>query len=331
MADTSSKPRGAGGKFISEEKANNLTPENIPELVHKSSSMTGALKNLKEQKEEEELEKPLVSVSLNNPVTWLMKVINNLKKKQTTTITFRLGIPLIALPIFLAALAGLFFGLGKITTQEKTASLTQISRAGTFKLTKEGNTTTSFLILPSGEAIKLELPEGTNVEELNGKRILVSGTITQDNPTLKVTNYADMEILPESPKPIPSPNPTPPATNISVPLPSEEDAINTFVNLISEGRITTALGMLSSHLTSDEAEKQAWGVQFNAFQKIKVNKIETSDDGVFQVTFDVEMKPGTENAEPIPYFGWGNGQITRWVMLEKEGNVWKISGIATGP
>lgn len=198
MATSEEKSRGAGGRFISEEKAKNITEEDLPELIHKSSKMTGTLKDIREQKEEEELEKPLVSVSVNNPISWFMKVINNLKKKQTTTFTFRLGIPLIALPIFIAAFATLFFGLGKLTTKnEEEVKPIQFSRAGIFNA--------SYLVLPSGEAIKLILPADTNVEALNGKRILVSGTYIQEDATLKVTNLTDMEMLPESPKPVPSP------------------------------------------------------------------------------------------------------------------------------
>ena len=331
MADTT-KPRGAGGKFISEEMATNITTEDIPDLVHKSSSMTGALKDLKEQKEEEELEKPLVSVSVNNPITWLLKVINNLKKKQTTTFTFRLGIPLIALPIFIACFAGLFFGLGKITTKskEKVESI-QISRAGLLKITKENAKSVSYLVFPSGEAIKLLVPETLTLDSLNGRRVLVSGLFTQESATLKVENVADMELLPESPKPIPSPLVSETPTPVSVPLPSQEDLIQNFFNLITEGKIPEAVSMLSAKSTDDDSKKQAWGVQFNAFQKIKVTSIEPAGENIYRVDFDVEMKPGTEDITPIPYYGWGNGASTRWVNLVKEGEIWKIDGIATGP
>jgi hypothetical protein len=43
------------------------------------------------------------------------------------------------------------------------------------------------------------------------------------------------------------------------------------------------------------------------------------------------MKPEAENAQPMPYYGWGNGEFVRWITLEKVDNVWKIAGIATGP
>jgi hypothetical protein len=42
------------------------------------------------------------------------------------------------------------------------------------------------------------------------------------------------------------------------------------------------------------------------------------------------MNPNSAN-EPIPYFGWENGQNIRWVTLVKEGKMWRIEGLATGP
>jgi hypothetical protein len=334
MAQTEEKPRGAGGKFISESDASNITEEDIPGLISKSSKMTGALKDIKEEKEERELEKPLVSLSINNPVSWLMKVVNKLKKKQTTTFTFRLGIPLIALPIFIAAFAGLFFGLGKITTKEGSGSY-HMSRAGILKVVNTNDSNTSYLVLPSGEAIKLEITGEINLENLNGKRILVSGTYEEKGSVIKVQNVTDMELLPESPKPMPTPveTPTEKPTNVptSVPLPQKEDIVRSFFRLTDEGKIPEAISMLSSKLTGDDTEKQTWGVMLNAFEKIEVKSIENAGKNIFKVTLDIEMKPGSENVTPIPYYGYGNGEFVRWIGLTKEGGLWKISDIATGP
>ena len=110
----SNQPRGKSGQFISREEAENVTEKDIPKLVHKSSKITGALKDLKDAKEDRDLEKPLVSVSVNNPISWFLKWLNKLKKRQTTTITFRLGVPLIALPVLIFAFAAVFFSLGKV-------------------------------------------------------------------------------------------------------------------------------------------------------------------------------------------------------------------------
>lgn len=212
------KPRGAGGKFISKEKAQNLTTEDLPELVHRSSEMTGALKDIKESEEEAKLEKPLVSVSVNNPISWFMKLLNQLKKKQTTTFTFRLGVPLIALPVLIAAFAAVFFGLGKLTTPkeekivEKSPSSYYVSRAGVLKIVEGTEGSVYFLVLSSGEALKLQPPENINLSKLSDKRILASGTYTVETNTLGVENVANMELLPASPSPIPTVTPTPTST-----------------------------------------------------------------------------------------------------------------------
>jgi len=213
------KPRGAGGKYISKEEAENITTEDLPKLVHKSSQMTGALKDIKESEEEAKLEKPLVSVSINNPLSWLMKLLNQLKKKQTTTFTFRLGVPLIALPVLIAGFAAVFFGLGKLTIPkeekveekivEKTPSSYDVSRAGVLKAVGEGVGVTYFLVFPSGEAMKLQAPENIDLAKLKNRRILASGTYTVATNTLSVENVADMELLPAAPSPIPTVAPTP--------------------------------------------------------------------------------------------------------------------------
>jgi hypothetical protein len=122
-----------------------------------------------------------------------------------------------------------------------------------------------------------------------------------------------------------------PTSNSMVPLPQREDIVRNFFNLINEGKIPEAINMLTPNNTSDESIKQAWGVQFNAFEKITVNKIENSFDNTYKVTLNVLMKPESANAKPMPYYGWGDGEFVRWVSLEKINNLWKISGIATGP
>jgi len=128
---------------------------------------------------------------------------------------------------------------------------------------------------------------------------------------------------------------SPTATSQSAtPLPEGKDIVKNFFNLIDEGRASEAVNMLTPN-TSDDSTKQAWGVQFNAFEKIAVKEIEVADepaeDNTYKVTLDVKMKPEAENAQPMPYYGWGNGEFVRWITLEKVDNVWKIAGIATGP
>lgn len=120
----------------------------------------------------------------------------------------------------------------------------------------------------------------------------------------------------------------------TVPLPTGEDVIRTFVSLINEGRAAEAVGMLNPALTADESAKQAWGVQFNSFSTLTPTKIEktlTADSTeIYKVILDAKMKPEAASA-PIPYYGWNDGENTRWITLQKVDKFWKITGIATGP
>jgi len=126
----------------------------------------------------------------------------------------------------------------------------------------------------------------------------------------------------------------PTVTKSVVPLPQETDIIRTFFNLIEEKRPSDAVGMMA---VTDDSQKQAWAVQFNAIMSMKVLDIAPSmqeewneTKHTYKVTLDVKMNPNSANA-PIPYYGWDNGNNIRWIALEKSGNVWKVQGIATGP
>jgi len=123
-----------------------------------------------------------------------------------------------------------------------------------------------------------------------------------------------------------------------VPLPQEEDIVRSFFNIIDEGRASDAVLMLNPNNISDDSIKQAWGVQFNAFESIKIDKIEPSNQAdwseskhIYRVSLNVKMKPEAANIQPIPNYGYDNGANIRWVEMEKVGNLWKINGIATGP
>ena len=188
-------------------------PPDITKLANQSTKMTGGLNELEEAKEEAEATKPLVTVSVNNPLAWLMKVINKLKKKQTTTITFRLGVPLIAIPVIVAAIAGAFFGLGKYANSAITPTSTptptatpvpspySISKVGILKLKADSS---YVLILPQGNAIALILPKDLDVSAMNTKRVLVTGMFDGQKNVLTVGSPSDIELL----RPlIPSPSP----------------------------------------------------------------------------------------------------------------------------
>jgi len=129
---------------------------------------------------------------------------------------------------------------------------------------------------------------------------------------------------------------TPTNTASTVALPTEEDVIRLFFTLIDEARIPEAVAMMSVEAVPDDSYKQAWGVQFNALDSIKVLKIEPYGQDnwgpgshIYKVNLEVAVSENAANA-PIPYYGWENGDNLRWVEIVKEGDLWKINRIATG-
>ena len=127
-------------------------------------------------------------------------------------------------------------------------------------------------------------------------------------------------------------------TASTTPLPQETDIINAFINLIDEGRASDAVGMMSPQITRDDTAKQAWAVNFNAIESIKVDKVIssmesdwTADRHSYQVSLNIEMKPEAQQAKPIPNYGWDDGKNTRWINLVKVDGKWYVDGIATGP
>ncbi len=120
----------------------------------------------------------------------------------------------------------------------------------------------------------------------------------------------------------------------SVPLPQDEEVIRNFFAFIHSGEADKAASMMK---TANDTEKQMWAVQFAAFNAVRVLKVEKANENswteskhFYKVILDVKMNPSSANA-PIPYYGWQDGENTRWLTLEKVGNVFKISAIATGP
>ena len=125
--------------------------------------------------------------------------------------------------------------------------------------------------------------------------------------------------------------------NDTVPLPQEEDVINNFFSQINERKIPEAVAMMSSTMVPDDSTKQAWGVQFNDIKSINVLKIEpsmpeswTEKSHVYKVTLEAYVSSDAANA-PIPYYGWGDNPNIRWVEIVKEGELWRINDLATGP
>jgi hypothetical protein len=125
--------------------------------------------------------------------------------------------------------------------------------------------------------------------------------------------------------------------NPAVPYPSPEDMIGVFFRNLDENNVQEAIRVMHPSTLVDDSIKQAYGVQFNEVESAKVIKIEKSNESewtdsmrIFKVTSDVKMSEDTSNA-PIPYYGWDSDPDIKWFVMEKDGNIWKISEIATGP
>jgi hypothetical protein len=124
----------------------------------------------------------------------------------------------------------------------------------------------------------------------------------------------------------------------SVPLPTPEDIVRLFFDLINEKRIPEAIDLMTDQMAGDDNSKQMWGIQFNAIQSIKVQSINpyledqwTASEKMFKVILEVSVSREAKDA-PIPYYGWDSNPSTRWVSIKKDVNgLWGIDSLATGP
>lgn len=103
------KIRDAEGKFVS-KKTDPI------DTAKKTVEVSGPIAVVREAIKDSSIDKPLLSVQINNPFRKLFLWIKEIKNKQTTTFEFKIKIPLIALPVFLVVLGSaftFFFNLGK--------------------------------------------------------------------------------------------------------------------------------------------------------------------------------------------------------------------------
>jgi hypothetical protein len=128
-------------------------------------------------------------------------------------------------------------------------------------------------------------------------------------------------------------SPTPTFTSSqNVPLPTKEDTIRAFCNLVDEGKISGAVSMMN---ITDDTTRQSWGVSLNNFSSFKLTDIKKSaideKGNSFEVDIDVKLKKDLTDL-PIPNYGWENGINKRWFNLIDNGRGnYKIEEIATGP
>jgi len=123
----------------------------------------------------------------------------------------------------------------------------------------------------------------------------------------------------------------------SVPLPTGEDIIRNFFNLIHTNEVIPALDMLSEEYVPNDDTKQKVGVLFNSFTAIQPLEIKpyrkenwTDATQKYEVTLDAAISLDDEEWVMQKY-GWYRGKNKRWIKLTKENNLWKIAVIATAP
>lgn len=117
MADTADKPRDAAGRFVNQ----NTDPAST---VKTTFETTGPVKVITKPPKDD-LDQPLLSLQIQNPLKKMLHWLNDIRKKQTTTFDFKIKIPLLALPIFFAVLGGtfqFFFALGQQKEKQMVAA-----------------------------------------------------------------------------------------------------------------------------------------------------------------------------------------------------------------
>lgn len=169
-----------------------------------------------------EFEKPLVSVSVNNPFKRILYWLDQIRRHQTTTFAFKLSIPLIAIPIIIAAL----FTYSKLRvasmttvnptptpipspkpTSSPTASPSAtvaptVNRTGTLRIAV-GNQTTYLLALRNGTLVVLDVPKSIDLNKFKDKQVLVTGTLNSSTGILTVSEIAEVQIFGPTPTPTP--------------------------------------------------------------------------------------------------------------------------------
>jgi len=209
------KPRDAGGKFVSK----NTKPE---DTATRTTTVTGPIAVINEALDDPSIDKPLFSLTINNPIRKLLGWIKEIKKKQTTTFEFKIKVPLIALPVFMVVLGSaftFFFNLGKKSEQASTVVVSPTPVA-----------TVSPILTPAPVYLS--------------KVGVVKGTYQ----VLSLIAQADATATPIPPTSTPEPTHSPTATPTLIPTPTPP--LSRFVLLDKDERITFLLAPATVKLES---------------------------------------------------------------------------------
>lgn len=176
-----------------------------------------------------EFEKPLVTVAITNPFKKILYWLDQIRKHQTTTLAFKLSIPLIALPVIVAGVfsLGRYFGINtQKAVQAQTeqhaspspqaspiAQLVEVSKAGTLKVAKGATATKYLLSLRNGEIVNLQIPDTIDLAQYSNKQVLVTGMQNKTTGVINVTDIAEVEVFNTTSVVPESNSPTPQATS----------------------------------------------------------------------------------------------------------------------
>ena len=179
-----------------------------------------------------EFEKPLVSVTITNPLKKILYWLDQIRKHQTTTFAIKLSIPLIALPVLVFAAFQVGRGSVLLPFMQKAtptptpnvkpsptpAAPIPYSRSGTLKVAKTGTQIKYVLGLKNGENVLLEIPADMDLSKYQNKLVLITGIYNRQANMITITEIAEIELFNEttleSPPPSggPSPNEATPAS-----------------------------------------------------------------------------------------------------------------------
>lgn len=112
----------------------------------------------------------------------------------------------------------------------------------------------------------------------------------------------------------------------------EENFIYDYFEAIDQGETDLYFSMMDEELAGDENKREMWKTAFSGLDLIKVVSLYPEEERkwydkqpLYKVTIYTIPKPGS------PYYGWDEGENTRWITVTTNENSRKIVSIATGP
>lgn len=178
---------------MADEQTTNSQTQTIPQernAAKATAELNGDQSNVNlfhpleiELKKKENLNDPIMDlqVKLNNPIGRLWLAIKHLWKSQKTTITFRITIPLLVLPIVLYLGYRLWIGRGVNTP---------IAKVGIIQAAKLNGKDEHILIIPTSDAYILRYPSSIVAVPSSDQPVIVFGTYSQLSNELYVDKLA---------------------------------------------------------------------------------------------------------------------------------------------